>query len=33
MNHIRWKAVVSKQESGNEIFDPSTSLTLPPGRR
>jgi hypothetical protein len=28
LGHIRWKAVVSKQAAGNEIFDASTSVTL-----
>ena len=28
LGHIRWKAVVPKQEAGNEIFETSTSPTL-----
>jgi hypothetical protein len=28
LGHIRWKAVVAKQESGDEIFETSTSPTL-----
>jgi hypothetical protein len=28
LGHIRWKAVVAKQETGGEIFETSTSVTL-----